>query len=54
MHKFIIKSHYEYEIEANNEEEAIEKWSEIIEDELAVSNQNLASKFIDSLEVEKY
>ncbi len=45
---------HKYEIEANDEKEALGKWSEIIEDEFALSNHNLASKFIDSLEVEKH
>ena len=53
MKTFLIKSNYQYEIEANNEEEALEKWNETIEDELGSQNETLTTKFIDSLSVEE-
>ena len=51
--KYLIKSNYEYEIEAKDEDEAMMKWCETIEDELNSENDNLVSKFMDSLKVIK-
>jgi mannitol/fructose-specific phosphotransferase system IIA component (Ntr-type) len=51
--KYIIKSNYEYEIEANSKEEALKKWSENIEEELALQNSTLVNEFVESLEVKE-
>jgi len=53
MKTYLIKSYYEYEIEANSPEEALEKWNETIEDELASCNESIATKFAESLEAEE-
>lgn len=53
MKTYLIKSNYEYEIEANSPEEAIEKWSETIEDELGLQNQTMANEFVESLVAEE-
>jgi hypothetical protein len=49
MKKFIIKSKYSYEIEAENEDEAIEKYLENIETELGSQNQDLLCELAESL-----
>lgn len=51
--KYLIKSNYEYEIEANSPEEALEKWSENIENELGTENKTLVTEFVESLKVEE-
>ena len=53
MKTYLIKSTYEYEIEANSEEEAIEKWNENIEEDLANSNSTIQNEFVDSLVAEE-
>lgn len=53
MKKFIIRSNYEYEIEANSKVEAIEKWNEIIEEELGTQNATLTTEFVESLYAEE-
>jgi tRNA(Ile2) C34 agmatinyltransferase TiaS len=50
---YTIKSNYTYLIEADNEDEALEKWNSEIEDELGVMNETIQTKFVDSLYVEK-
>jgi len=47
--KFIIRSNYTDEVEAGDEEGAIEKWILTIEDRLGESNETLLSKLCDSL-----
>jgi hypothetical protein len=49
MKKFIIKSNYTYEIEAENEQEAIEKYFETIETELGSENKLLLNELAESL-----
>jgi hypothetical protein len=49
---YTIKSNYKYEIEADNEMDALEKWNENIEEELGVMNETIQTKFVDSLYVE--
>ena len=53
MKTYLIKSYYEYEIEAKNKDEAIEKWSEIIEEELGDENKTLATEMVDYLYAEE-
>jgi len=53
MKNYLIKSNYTYEIKANSKEEAMEKWHETIEEELAVCNNTIANEFSDSLEVKE-
>lgn len=53
MKIYLIKSNYEYEIEAENKVEALEKWHEIIEEELALGNETISSVFSDSLWIEE-
>ena len=53
MKTYIIKSNYEYEIQAKNKEEALEKWHEIIGEELAYSNKILSNEFCESLYAKK-
>ena len=56
MKTFLITSNYEYEIGAKDKEDAIEKWGEGIEDELASCNETIATRFSESLvanEIEK-
>lgn len=50
--KYIIKSNYKYEIEAQNSYEALEKWFETIEDELGVENETLSNELTSSLYAE--
>jgi rubrerythrin len=49
MKKFIIKSKYTYEIEAENEQIAIEKYFETIETELGSENKLLLNELAESL-----
>jgi hypothetical protein len=49
MKKFIIKSNYNYEIEAEDEQHAIEKYLENIEIELAGENKLLINELAESL-----
>jgi hypothetical protein len=49
MKKFIIKSKYTYEIEAENEQVAIEKYFETIETELGGENKLLLNELAESL-----
>jgi superfamily I DNA and RNA helicase len=49
MKLFIIKSNYTYEIEAENEQEAIEKYFETIETELGGENKLLINELAESL-----
>lgn len=49
MKKFIIKSDYTYEIEAEDEQHAIEKYFETIETELAGENKLLINELAESL-----
>ena len=53
MKTYLIYSTYEYEIEAENEEDALEKWHERIEDELADINTTIANDFAESLKVKE-
>jgi hypothetical protein len=53
MKRFIIKSKYSYEIEAENEQEAIEKYFETIETELSVENKTLLNELAESLNAEE-
>jgi len=53
METFIIKSNFEYKIKANDKEEAIQKFTESIEDELGVSNITLINEFMESLIAER-
>jgi len=53
MKTYIIKSNYEKEIEANSPEEALEKWNENIEEDLASRNTTIVNEFVDSLEAEE-
>ena len=49
MKTYILKSNYEYEIQANSKDEALEKWNEIIEEELGSTNQGLLNVLCESL-----
>lgn len=51
--KFIIKSNYEYEIEAENKQDAIEKYFETIETELGSENKDLLNELVESLFAEE-
>lgn len=51
MKKFIIKSNYTYEIEAENETQAIELFFETIEEELGTENKTLLNELAESLYV---
>lgn len=53
MKKFIIRSDYIYEIEAENEQEAIEKYFETIETELGSENKLLLNELSESLYVKE-
>jgi hypothetical protein len=53
MKNFIIKSKYTYEIEAENETEAIEKYFETIEIELGSENKLLINELAESLYAEE-
>jgi len=51
--KFKIVSKYEYEIEAKDEIEAIEKFLVNIENELTIENKTLLTELVESLEAKK-
>jgi hypothetical protein len=51
---FIIRSDYEYEVEANDADEAIEKWGMDIADELATENMTIEAEFADSLYAKEF
>jgi len=51
--KFIVKSSYEYEIEAKDKQHAIEKWEQGIDEELATQNTTVAIEFCESLYAEE-
>lgn len=53
MKKYIIKSNYTYEIEAENEQRAIEKYFETIETELGSENKDLLNELAESLFAEE-
>lgn len=53
MKKFIVKSSYEYEIEAKDKQHAIEKWEQGIDEELATQNTTVAIEFCESLYAEE-
>ena len=53
MKKFIIRSDYTYEIEAEDEQRAIEKYFEIIETELGSENKLLLNELAESLYAEE-
>jgi len=53
MKTYLIKSTYEYEIEANDKEEAIEQFLENIEEDMASSNTTLVNEFVESLVAEE-
>jgi hypothetical protein len=52
MKKFIIKSNYKYEIKAKNEQEAIAKFLDTIENELCAQNESITTVFVDSLYID--
>ena len=51
MKKFIIQSNYKYEIDAESEIDAIEKFFETIETELGIENKTLLNELAESLYV---
>lgn len=53
MKTYIIKSDYEKEIKADSPEEALEKWRENVEQDLASSNTTIANEFFESLEAKE-
>jgi hypothetical protein len=53
MKTYIIKSHYECEIEAESPDEALEKWFDTIGDELSLSNTSIETLFTEKLKAEE-
>ena len=50
MKKYLITSNYKFEIEAENPEEAIEKYQADIEDYYGSNNETLLNVLVESLE----
>ena len=53
LKKFVIKSNYEYEIEATNADEAVELWSERIDAECNRENKTPSNEIFGSLYAEE-